>query len=236
MCDALLVCESTQLYKLCKACSSAQNCAALWKLCTSRYRRLQMLRGQAQVPLAMLPRSSSVNQHCLPRASPARREESLREGTSQGLLLCNTPKNRVAALLPRTVSRTTRVEAGPPPPPPAWPARNLLLETQRRRREKDTSLGRLVKRVSRSKPLCAGAAGRPKALFRDVSYALILFLSTHGRELLAQTAKTKVPSWNRQNYFIAPHSTRARLTRGGELGRNSVLKLHGGRPRQKKQP
>ena len=96
------------------------------------------------------PRSSSVNQHCLPRASPARREESLREGTSQGLLLCNTPKNRVAALLPRTVSRTTRVEAGPPPPPPAWPARNLLLETQRRRREKDTSLGRLVKRVSRS--------------------------------------------------------------------------------------
>jgi len=153
-----------------------------------------MLRGQAQVPLAMLPRSSSVNQHCLPRASPARREESLREGTSQGLLLCNTPKNRVAALLPRTVSRTTRVEAGPPPPPPAWPARNLLLETQRRRREKDTSLGRLVKRVSRSKLLCAGAAGRPKALFRDVSYALILFLSTHGRELLAQTAKTKVPS------------------------------------------
>ena len=136
-----------------KACSSAQNCAALWKLCTSRYRRLQMLRGQAQVPLAMLPRSSSVNQHCLPRASPARREESLREGTSQGLLLCNTPKNRVAALLPRTVSRTTRVEAGPPPPPPAWPARNLLLETQRRRREKDTSLGRLVKRVSRSKLL-----------------------------------------------------------------------------------
>ena len=92
-------------------------------------------------------------QSALPGASPARREESLREGTSQGLLLCNTPKNRVAALLPRTVSRTTRVEAGPPPPPPAWPARNLLLETQRRRREKDTSLGRLVKRVSRSKLL-----------------------------------------------------------------------------------
>ena len=148
------------------------------------------------------------------------------------------PKNRVAALLPRTVrpapGASKRGRA--PPPPPAWPARNLLLETQRRRREKDTSLGRLEKRVSRSKLLCAGAAGRPKALFRDVSYALILFLSTHGRELLAQTAKTKVPSWNRQNYFIAPHSTRARLTRGGELGRNSVLKLHGGRPRQKKQP
>ena len=204
-----------------------------------------MYKPLSQTPNAPWPSAGATGnattiklcQSALPAARLAcAREESLREGTSQGLLLCNTPKNRVAALLPRTVSRTTRVEAGPPPPPPAWPARNLLLETQRRRREKDTSLGRLVKRVSRSKLLCAGAAGRPKALFRDVSYALILFLSTHGRELLAQTAKTKVPSWNRQNYFIAPHSTRARLTRGGELGRNSVLKLHGGRPRQKKQP
>ena len=146
-----------------------------------------------------------------------------------------TEKSRGGAPAPYRVPHDAR-RSGPPPPPPAWPARNLLLETQRRRREKNTSLGRLVKRVSRSKLHCAGAAGRPKALFRDVSYALILFLSTHGRELLAQTAKTKVPSWNRQNYFIAPHSTRARLTRGGELGRNSVLKLHGGRPRQKKQP
>ena len=149
------------------------------------------------------------------------------------------PKNRVAALLPRTVrpapGASKRGRA--PPPPPAWPARNLLFDTQRRRRKKMRLSDAFVKRVFQEQaPPLRCAAGCPIARFATQAYALIVLLSTHGRELLAQTAKTKVPSWNRQNYFIAPHSTRARLTRGGELGRNSVLKLHGGRPRQKKQP
>ena len=147
------MCESTQLYELCKACSSL-------KIVPRSGNYVQAVIADSKCSVAKRrchwqcyhDQALSISTACrAPRLRAGSREESLREGTSQGLLLCNTPKNRVAALLPRTVSRTTRVEAGPPPPPPAWPARNLLLETQRRRREKDTSLGRLVKRVSRSK-------------------------------------------------------------------------------------
>ena len=100
------------------------------------------------------------------------------------------PKNRVAALLPRTVSRTTRVEAGPPPPPPAWHARNLLFDTQRRRRKKMRLSDAFVKRVFQEQaPPLRCAAGCPIARFATQAYALIVLLSTHGRELLAQTAK-----------------------------------------------
>ena len=102
------------------------------------------------------------------------------------------PKNRVAALLPRTVrpapGASKRGRA--PPPPPAWPARNLLFDTQRRRRKKMRLSDAFVKRVFQEQaPPLRCAAGCPIARFGTQAYALIVLLSTHGRELLAQTAK-----------------------------------------------
>ena len=239
MCDALLVCESTQLYELCKACSSAQNCAARLKYVQAVIAGSRRSVAKRRCHTGNAPRSSSVNQLCCLAASPrvagrCRRERILLQVSRYAI---RAEKSRGGAPAPYRSPRARRVEAGPPPPPPAWPARNLLFDTQRRRRKKMRLSDAFVKRVFQEQaPPLRCAAGCPIARFATQAYALIVLLSTHGRELLAQTAKTKVPSWNRQNYFIAPHSTRARLTRGGELGRNSVLKLHGGRPRQKKQP
>ena len=80
------------------------------------------------------------------------------------------PKNRVAALLPRTVTvRATRVEAGPPPTPPAWPAHNLLFGTQRRRREKMRLSDAFVKRVFQEQAHLCAALPSPIARFRDVA-------------------------------------------------------------------
>ena len=100
------------------------------------------------------PRSSSVNQLCCLAASP--RVAGIVKGYfSRSHFMQYAPKNRVAALLPRTVTvRGTRVEAGPPPPPPAWPAHNLLFGTQRRRREK-IRLDAFVKRVFQEQAIFA---------------------------------------------------------------------------------
>ena len=136
------------------------------------------------------PRSSSVNQ-LLPAAVSSRQGGVAGVGyfSRSRFTQYSATKSRGGGPAPYRSPRARRVEAGPPPPPPAWPAHNLLFGTQRRRREKMRLSDAFVKRVFQEQAHLRCAAGRPIARFATKLYALIVLLSTHGRELLAQTAK-----------------------------------------------
>ena len=159
------------------------------------------------------PRSSSVNQLCSLAASPraagrCRRERILLQVS---LYAIRAEKSRGGAPAPYRSPRARRVEAGPPPPPPAWPAHNLLFGTQRRRREK---MRLLTGRTGFPRRFCLSyrCAGHQIAQFHDAPYALIVFLSTHGRELLAQTAKNRSQGWNRGKKLNCPARRLVRVT------------------------
>ena len=87
-----------------------------------------------------------------------------------------------------------------------------------------------LKQVSR-RNFCGlrGTAGHPIAQFRGLTRSLIIFLSTHDRELLAQTAKNRFQPWNRGKKLNCPRrGSRARDRRDTRAGRKLVLKLRGG--------
>ena len=178
------MCESTQLYKLCKACSSAQNCAALWKYMYKRYCGLRTIRGLAQVPhwqCTTIKLCQSALPIGLPRRLACRREDSWREKRllKASFYTIRAKKSRGGAPARRPAPRASK-RGRAPPPPPAWPAHNLLFDTQRRRREKKRLSDAFVKRVFQEQVGLRCAAGHPIARFATQAYALIVLLSTHG--------------------------------------------------------
>ena len=222
--------ESTQLYELCKACSSAQNCAALWKYMYKRYCGLRTIRGQAQVPHWQCT-SIKLCQSAL-ACGRLVREESPGLGTSPGLALRNTaPQNRVAAVLPRTV-RPAPGASKRGPHPHLLPGLHIIFCLVLRGvvAKRDASLGRLRKTgFPGAGPPLRCAAGHPIAQFRGLTRSLIVFLSTHDRELLAQAAKNRFQPWNRGKKLNCPRrGSRARDRRDTRAGRKLVLKLRGG--------
>ena len=117
---------------------------------------------------------------------------------SRSHLMQYAPKNRVAALRPRP--RTARAGAD------SQIANESFGLRRRRSRNESIRLGHFLcipiaqkKQVFQAHlAVRACAAGHPRARFHDESYALILLLSTHGRDLLAQTAKTTYQGWSRE--------------------------------------
>ena len=105
---------------------------------------------------------------------------------------------------------------------------SLGFSAPERSKRKHTSLGHfLCIRLPQKKQVFQAhydqrSAGHPIARFRDVSYALIFLLSTHGRDFLSQTAETTVPRLvqERQKQAKLPRAPNCRA-RGSEKARGA---------------
>ena len=175
-----------------------------------------MLCGQAPgATLAMPTVSSSVNQLCC--LAPPRLAQGgvfVKGYFSRSHYMQYAPKNRVAA----------------PDAHGAAPAQiandSLGFSAPERSKRKHTSLGHFLcirlpqkKQVFQASPAQRWPSN--SAGFRDVSYALILLLSTHGRDFLSQTVETTVPRLVqlRQKKAKVPRAPNCRA-RGSEKARN----------------
>ena len=99
------MCESTQLYELCKACSSLKIMLRSGNICTNVIAGSRRSVAKRRCHTGNAPdQALSISSAC-GRLVSRFREESPGLGTSPCLALRNTaPQNRVAALLPRTVT------------------------------------------------------------------------------------------------------------------------------------